>query len=39
MINDEIYLFNKLNHILNEKHIDLETFSRVYNEVSLISKP
>ena len=39
MINDEIYLFNKLNDILNEKQIDFETFSRVYNEVSLISKP
>jgi hypothetical protein len=39
MINDEIYLFNKLKNILDEKHIDLETFSRVYNEVSLTSKP
>jgi hypothetical protein len=39
MINDKIYLFNKLKHILNEKHIDLDTFSHVYNEVSLISKP
>ena len=39
MINDKIYLFNKLKHILNEKHIDLDTFSRVYNEVSIISKP
>lgn len=39
MINDEIYLFNKLKSILDEKHIDLDTFSRVYNEVSLTSKP
>ena len=39
MINDDIYLFNKLKSILDEKHIDLETFSRVYNEVSLTSKP
>ena len=39
MINDEIYLFNKLKNILNEKQIDLDTFSRVYKEVSLTSKP
>ena len=39
MINDHIYLFNNLKNILDEKNIDLDTFSRVYNEVSLISKP
>ena len=39
MINDKIYLFNKLKNILDEKNIDLEIFSRVYDEVSLSSKP
>ena len=39
MINDKKYLFLKLHHILNEKNIDLDTFSRVYDEVSLTSKP
>lgn len=39
MINDKIYLFNKLKIILDEKNIDLETFSLVYDEVSLTSKP
>ena len=39
MINDKLYLFNKLKNILDEKSIDLETFSRVYDEVSLTSKP
>ena len=39
MINDKTYLFNKLKFILDEKNIDLETFSLVYDEVSLCSKP
>jgi hypothetical protein len=39
MINDKTYLFNILKNILDEKNIDLETFSRVYDEVSLSSKP
>ncbi len=39
MINDKIYLLNKLKIILDEKNIDLETFSLVYEEVSLCSKP
>jgi hypothetical protein len=39
MINDKIYLFNKLKNILDEKNIDLEIFSRVYDEVSESSKP
>ena len=39
MVYDEIYLFNKLKHILDEKNIDLDTFSQVYNDVSLTSKP
>ena len=39
MINDKIYLFNKLKNILDEKNINLETFSHIYDEVSLTSKP
>ena len=39
MINDKIYLFDKLKNILDEKNIDLETFSVVFDEVSLNSKP
>lgn len=39
MINDKTYLFNKLKFILDEKNIDLEKFSLVYEEVSLSSKP
>ena len=39
MINDKTYLFNKLKNILDEKNIDFETFSCVYDEVSLSSKP
>lgn len=39
MISDKTYLFNKLKIILDEKNIDLNTFSLVYDEVSLSSKP
>ena len=39
MINDKIYLFNKLKNILDERNIDLEIFSNVYDEVSVHSKP
>jgi hypothetical protein len=39
MINDKTYLFTKLKPILDEKNIDLETFSHTYDEVSLSSKP
>lgn len=39
MTNDKTYLFNKLKNILDEKNIDFETFSNVYDEVELISKP
>ena len=39
MINDKTYLFDKLKNILDEKNINLETFSCVYDEVSLFSKP
>ena len=38
-VNDKIYLYNKLKTILDEKNIDLDTFTRVYDEVSAISKP
>jgi len=38
MIHDKIYLFDKLKDILDEKNIDLYTFSRVYDEVSITSK-
>lgn len=39
MISDKTYLFNKLKNILDEKNIDLETFSNVYDEVSSSCKP
>lgn len=39
MINDKVYLFNKLKNILDEKNIDLNNFSSVYDEVTLSSKP
>jgi hypothetical protein len=39
MINDKTYLFYKLKNILDEKNIDFETFSNIYDEVSLTSKP
>ena len=39
MITDKRYLFNKLKIILDEKQIELEDFSLVYDEVSLSSKP
>lgn len=39
MINDKIYLFNKLKNILYEKNIKFENFSNVYDEVSLSCKP
>jgi hypothetical protein len=39
MINNKTYLFNKLKIILDEKNIDLETFSLAYEEASLSSKP
>ena len=38
MVNDKTYLFNKLKNILDEKNIDFETFSTVYDEISLTSK-
>ena len=37
MVNNSKYLFNKLKVILDEKMINFKTFSRVYDEVSLIS--
>ena len=39
MVNDKEYLFNKLKHILDEKNINFDIFSSVYDEVSEISKP
>ena len=39
MINDKNYLFDKLKIILDEKNIDLDLFSKIYDEVSLTSKP
>ena len=39
MINDKTYLFNKIKIILDEKNISFESFSNVYDEVSLTSKP
>ena len=39
MINDKAYLFNKLKNILDEKAVDFETFSSVYDEVTMTSKP
>ena len=39
MINNKLYLFNKLKIILDEKNIDLKKFNLVYDEVSITSKP
>jgi len=39
MVNDKNYLFIKIKHILDEKNIDFEIFSKVYDEVTIISKP
>lgn len=39
MINDKNYLFNKLKIILDEKNIGFDLFSKIYDEVSLTSKP
>ena len=39
MINDKLYLFNKIKYILDEKNIDFETFSTVYDEVTISSQP
>jgi len=39
MISDKKYLFDKLKIILDEKNINYETFSNIYDEVTLISKP
>ena len=39
MTTDNIYLFNKLKNVLDEKNINFETFSNVYNEVTLTSRP
>lgn len=39
MTSDKLYLFNKLIFIMNEKNIDFKTFSVIYDEVNLTSKP
>jgi hypothetical protein len=38
MINDKTYLFYKIKSILDEKNIEFDVFSNVYDEVSLTSK-
>lgn len=39
MINDKLYLFNKLKNILNEKFINYETFSEAYDDAASTSRP
>jgi hypothetical protein len=39
MISDKKYLYDKLSHILSEKNITFETFSKIYNDVSKTSAP
>lgn len=39
MTSDKKYLFIKLKPILDEKNIDFENFSQVYEEVSITSRP
>ena len=39
MINDKLYLFDKLKNILEEKNISLSLFSEIYEKVSFTSKP
>jgi hypothetical protein len=39
MTTNKTYLFDKLKSILDEKNVDLETFSKVYDEVSITAKP
>ena len=38
MISDKEYLYQKLNPILLEKNISFDIFSKIYDEVSLLSK-
>ena len=38
MVSDKTYLFQKIKHILDEKNISFDTFAKVYDEVSVISK-
>ena len=38
MVQDKTYLFEKLQNILIEKHVDFALFSSVYDEVSRTSK-
>jgi hypothetical protein len=39
MISDKTYLFNKIINILNEKNISFIDFSKIYDKVTLSSKP
>ena len=39
IITDKKYLYNKLKNILNEKDIDFEYFSNIYDKASLTSRP
>ena len=38
MVSDKEYLFNKIKSILDEKNIDFDVFSNIYDEVTLTSK-
>lgn len=39
MVSDKKYLYDKLSHILQEKNITFEIFSKIYEEVSETSAP
>ena len=39
MVTDKHYLFEKLQPLMEEKRVSFETFSQVYDEVTLSSKP
>ena len=39
MVNDKKYLYYKIKNILNEKNINFDIFSQIYDETSLTLKP
>lgn len=39
MTTDKKYLYDKIQNILNEKNIDFDTYSKIYDDASLTSKP